>query len=319
MRVRCNVRELQALQEREGIQLKSDTKLWDKDLKSDEATLVEAVIAPNSVLEGKSLTQTRFRHYFGATALAIRHRGEVMHENLEGTELRAGDALLIRIKSENLDQLKQDRAFVIVSEVGLPEFRKQKILPAVAIIVGVVATASLNILPIVVSAIVGCVLLVITGCLTLEEAYKSIEWKVILLLAGVLTLGTGLEKTGAAHLISDLMISTVGVWGPVAVVSAFYLLTSILTETISNNATAALMAPIAIAAADSLGVDARPFLMAITFAASASFMTPVGYQTNTLIYGPGQYTYGDFLRVGTPLNILFWIVATALIPYFWPF
>ena len=208
---------------------------------------------------------------------------------------------------------------MIVSEVDLPEFRKQKILPAVAIIIGVVATASLNILPIVVSAIVGCILLIITGCLTLEEAYKSIDWKVILLLAGVLTLGTALEKTGAAHLISDAMISTVGVWGPVAVVSALYLLTSILTESMSNNATAALMAPIAIAAADSLGVDPRPFLMAVTFAASSSFMTPVGYQTNTLIYEPGQYKYIDFLRVGTPLNIIFWVVATLLIPYFWPF
>jgi di/tricarboxylate transporter len=226
---------------------------------------------------------------------------------------------LIEIKRDHLAQLRDQRDFVIVSEVGLPEFRRHKILPALVIIFGVVLTATLGLLPIVVSAIVGCVLLVLTGCLKSEEAYKAIEWNVIFLLAGVLTLGVALEKTGAALYVSNLIVSTVGVWGPVATVSAFYLLTSLLTETMSNNATAALLAPIAIATAEALGLNPRPFLMAVTFAASASFMTPVGYQTNTLIYGPGQYKFADFLRVGTPLNILFWLLATLLIPRCWPF
>jgi di/tricarboxylate transporter len=319
LRVRCNIHKVQKLQEREGILLKSDTKLWDKDLKSDEITLVEAVIAPNSKLEGKSLIESQFRHDFGATVLAIRHRGEVMHENLEIAPLKAGDVLLLRLKREDLNQLKQDPAFVIVSSPGLPEFRKHKTLPALLIISAVVLTASLNIFPIVVSAILGCILMVLTRCVTLEEAYQSIEWQVIFLLAGVLTLGIALEKTGAALFISNVFVSGIGGLGPTALVSALFLLTMILTNVMSNNATAALLAPIAIGIADSMALNPRPFLMAVTFAASLSFMTPVGYQTNTIIYGPGQYKFSDFLRVGTPLNVLFWILATLLIPKIWSF
>jgi len=319
LRVRCNVEKIKQLQEREGIRMKSDVESREIPVTPSDGIMVEAVIAPNSILDGRSLKDSRFFHRFGAMALAIRHRGEVMHEHLKTTPLQAGDVLLLEVRRENLDDLKERQAFVLVTEVGLPEFRKHKILPAVAIVSGVILTAALGIFPIVVGAIIGAVLLILAKCITLEEAYKAIDWKVIFLLAGVLTLGVALEKTGAASLVSRLLIGSIGAWGPVAIVSVLYLLTSLLTEMMSNNATAALLAPIAIATADSLGLDARPFLMAVTYAASASFMTPVGYQTNTLIYGPGQYKYSDFLRIGTPLNILFWILATLLIPYFWPF
>ena len=188
-----------------------------------------------------------------------------------------------------------------------------------AIVTGVVLAASLKLAPIVVAAVVGAILLILLGCITLDEAYQAIEWKIIFLLAGVLSLGVALDKSGAARMISTQIVSSVGGLGLVALVSAFYLLTSLLTETMSNNATAALLAPIAIATAATLGVNPQPFLVAVTFAASASFMTPVGYQTNTMIYGPGQYKFFDFVRVGTPLNIVFWLLATVLIPVFWKF
>ncbi|MBN1397356.1 MAG: SLC13 family permease [Bacteroidetes bacterium] len=319
LRVAGDVEKLKKLQEREGIKLKASHEFKDNDLQSEDTTLAEAIIAPNSYLEGKSLKQTRFRDTFDVTALAIRRRDNILHTNLNGVKLRAGDALLLEVSNENIENLSEQDAFVFVSEVGLPNYRKRKIFTAVLIAAGVIGTAAMGLLPIVISAICGCVLMVITKCITLDEAYKAIDWKVIFLLAGALTLGVALEKTGAALLISNIIINLLGAFGPIAVVAVLYLLTSILTETMSNNATAVLLAPIAIAAAESLHIDPRPLLMTITFAASASFMTPVGYQTNTMIYGAGQYRFTDFIKVGTPLNIIFWIIATVFIPYFWPF
>jgi di/tricarboxylate transporter len=317
--VRCNAEQIKRLQEREGIALKSEMQWHDKDFESDDTRLMEAVVAPYSVLDGRSVKGIRFKDNFGATVLAIRHNEEVVHDHLNTRILRGGDMLLLKVRKDSFERLRNSPAFVMMSDAGLPTFRTDKLLIALTIVAGVVGAAALNFVPLVISAITGCALLVLTGCLTMEEAYQAVEWKIIFLLAGVLTLGVALEKTGAALLLSNWMIATVGVLGPVALVSAFYLVTSLLTETMSNNATAALLTPIAIAAAQSLDVDPRPFLMAIAFAASASFMTPVGYQTNTLIYGPGQYTFADFLRIGTPLNILFWLLATLLIPVFWPF
>lgn len=319
LRVRADVAKINRLAERAGVELVGRTKWDDGALQSNEAALVEAIIAPGSPLVGQSLKSIRFRQRYDSVVLAIRQGGELRRANLDRVLLRAGDVLLLEARLEAVARLKERDDFVLVSEVGLPTYRRRQMIPALMIVAGVVACAALNIVPIVVGSLVGCVLMVLTRCLTLEESYQAVEWRVVFLLAGVLPLGIALEKTGAALFLSNSIVNTVGVWGPVAVLSAFYLLTSLLTETMSNNATAVLLAPIAIASAQSLGCSPRPFLLAVTFAASASFMTPVGYQTNTLIYGPGRYRFADFLRVGTPLNILYWILASWLIPVFWPF
>jgi len=316
LKVRCGLDSLRKLRERQGVTLRHGE---NHDEITEESAFVEAVIAPGSTLDGRSLKQARFRSRYGLTALAIKHRGHSMRENLEEMILQAGDVLLFKVERNHLEQLGEDKTFVFVSEVEYPTFRRRKVLIAGTIISFVVASAAFNWLPILLSAILGCVLMILTRCLTVEEAYGSVKWNVIFLLGGVLALGKAMEKSGAASMIADYIVETVGRLGPQALVSAFYLLTSILTELMSNNATAALMVPIAISTADALGVDARPFLMAVTFAASAAFMTPVGYQTNAMIYSLGQYRYADFLRVGTPLNLLFWLLATVFIPKFWPF
>ncbi len=319
LKVRCAVEKIRKLQELKGIALKSELEDKNVGKEKEDNLLVEAVVAPNSILVGKSLKQAWFLSVFGATAHAIRHRGTTMRDDLDTTRLYPGDVLLLEVSPASLDYLREHNVFVVVSEVALPTFRKRRMLVALAIICGVVATAALGLLPIEVSAVTGAVLLVLTRCLTLGEATRAIDWEVIFLLAGVLTLGKAMEKTGAAPLLANLLVATIGTWGPAALVSALYLLTSLFTELMSNKATVALLAPIAIATAHSLGVDARPFLMAVTFAGSATFMTPVGHQVNTLIYGPGRFRFTDFLRVGTPLNVMFWVLASLLIPRFWPF
>lgn len=330
LKVRCNVEKIKTLKEREGIALKSDAKFKSledikENKKNDEKVVfVEAVIAPNSPFEGKSVKQLGFRQKYGATVLAIRHRGELMRDKVANTVLRAGDTLLIEVEKDHLPNLQQlelrgRNTFLIVTEVDLPEYRKDKMLTVVLTLVAVIALASLNVMPIMMAAIVGSMFLVLTRCITMEEAYLAIDWKVIFLLAGAISLGVALDTSGAAALISAFLIGIVGSLGPVAIVSILYITTSLLTETMSNNASAVLLAPIAIAASVALEVDARPLLMAIAFAASSSFMTPVGYQTNTMIYGVGGYRFADFLRVGAPLNFIFWMLATFLIPVFFPF
>ena len=319
LRVRCDVKKIQELKDRVGVKLKSNLKLQDEDFQAEDLLLVESIIAPNSRLIGKTIKSSRFRNLYRANALALRHSGQLYHTEFIDIPLKPGDALLLEVRKENLEDLKRDPDFVLVSGVDLPKYRKSKIIPALLIIAGVIATASLNIIPIMISAIIGSVLLVFTKCISLEESYKAIEWNIVFLLGGILSLGIALEKTGTALLIANFTVDLLGAFGPVAIVAAFYLITTIFTSIMSNNASAVLLAPIALAVAESMGISARPLLMAVTFAASASFMTPVGYQTNTMIFGVGQYKFSDFLKVGTPLNILFLIIATIFIPIFFPF
>ena len=318
--VSCEVEALNGLQQKQHIRLKTDMKVQDRDLQERDGALLEVLVPPGSTLVKESLESFDFRAKLGGTAIALRHRGEdeVIHRQVAKTRLLAGDVLLVEVQRERLNQFKSQAEVVVISESQFDRPQRRKMLVASVIFTTVVGLATLNLLPIEIASLAGAVLMVLTGCLTREAAYSALDLKVLALIAGSLSLGTAMEKTGVAAQLGVAIVTNFGSYGPAILISATYLATMILTELISNAATAALMTPLAIASASSVGCDPRPFLIAVMFACSASFMTPIGYQTNTMIYGPGQYRFADFLRVGIPLNLMFWILSSLLIPYFFP-
>lgn len=289
------------------------------ELLSDEAILAEAIISRGSKLIGETLISTRFRDRYGAFAVAIRREGETLYEKLEAVRLRFGDALLILGPRDRISQLQRSQEFLLVSEFDETHQRTSKRLLAVGIIAAVIGLAAFGVWPILVTAVAGAVAMVLSGILTRTEAVESIDMSVIFLLAGVIPLGVAMQNTGAAAWLAEGAVGLVKGMGPSAIVAAVYILTSILTSVMSNNASAILIAPIVIAMAESLGVSPRPFLFAVAYAASASFVTPIGYHVNTMMYGPGGYRFFDYTRVGLPLNLAFIVIATWLIPRFWPF
>ena len=319
LRIQGDLRTINELKGRAGVTFGMSMKWRDEHLHSTDTRLVEAVVGPSSPLAGKSLTESRLRENYGASVLAIRQHGTLRHGQFENITLMPGDALLIDVPNDQIEHLTQQRVFLVVSRAGIPRFDWRKASKAVAIVIAVVVVAATGLLPIVAAAATGALMMVLSGCVSTEEAYGAIEWNVLFLLAGMLSLGAAMEKTGASTMLADGMIDSVGGLGPLALLAAFFGATMLLTEVMSNNATVALLLPIAITTAQAIDVDPRAFMFAVVFAASSSFMTPVGYQTNTMIYGPGQYRFKDFVRVGAPLNLIFWALGTLLIPWFWPF
>lgn len=324
LKIHCDIEKIKELKDEIGISLKSDHDLGDQDLSGEQYTLAEILIGTHTDLKGKTIQEIGFKNRFDALVLAIKHRGEVLHERLNKIKLRTGDILLVEVNKDRLDDFKKMEAadqlpFNLLSEIEMPLIKKNKIIVVVSVLAGVVLLSSLEILPIMVAAIIGVLTVVLTNCISISEAYQAVEWRVIFLLAGAISLGVAMQKSGVALMISEFIIDNFGRLGPVAIISALYLTTSLLTEVMSNNAAAALLVPIAISIAGSLGLSPVPFLMSVAFAASASFMTPIGYQTNTMVYSAGQYRFMDFVRVGTPLNLIFWIIATFIIPQFYPF
>lgn len=320
IRINCDKETLEKIKSTAGIELKADLKWNEENITSEDERLYEALVTPNSFLINKNIKDLNFKKLYNQVlVIGIRHRSDMLNSLLSKTDLRAGDILLLRASEESIQSVENSDDLLLLSETKSKVLNKTKSILTLAVLALIIGLASFEVFPIVVTAVAGGIALIMLGSLSTEQAYKAIDWKVILMIAGVLSMGLALEKTGGSQLIGDSIVESVGQFGPRAVMSSLFALTFIMTNVMSNNATAALLAPIAISIAAALDVDARPMLMAVTFAASLSFMTPMGYQTNTMIYTPGNYKFTDYIKVGTPLNLLLWIVATLGIPYFFPF
>ena len=281
--------------------------------------LLEVMVAPGSRLSGQTLDELDFTRQHEATVLAVHRRGEVLRERLRDVSLTIGDVLLMLAPRAEVEILRRDERLVVLNEREDSRRPPQRALLALLIVTAVIASAALGWLPIVAAAILGGIALVVTRCVGNEQAYQAVDWRVIVLLAGVLPLGIAMQKSGLAQSVASLAVAVGGGLGPLALLAVIYLLTALLTEFMSNNAAAVLVTPIAFSTAVSLGVDPTPFIVAVLFAASTSFSTPVGYQTNMMVYNAGNYRFVDFLRMGLPLNIMFWVLAVILIPRFFPF
>jgi di/tricarboxylate transporter len=288
-------------------------------LETQPTVVMEGVVGPQSRLIGYRIADLNFRRLYNVYILAVHRQGVELREDFSQITLAFGDILLLEGPADGLRRLFERRVLVNLTEPRDRPFRRDKAPIAVAAILTVMVLAAFEVLPIEALALIAASAVVASGCLTAEDAYQAIQWRILLLIFGMLGLGLAMEKTGAASLIVASILPHVSALGPLAVLAMVFLLTSVLTELISNNASAILITPIAIALAVQLGVDPRPFIMAVLFAASASFATPIGYQTNTFVYSAGGYRFTDFLRIGLPLNAIMWASATFLIPIFWPF
>jgi di/tricarboxylate transporter len=289
-------------------------------LEGDGLQLVEVVVAPMARAIGRPLASIDSAWVSRSAPVAIARRADVMHTGLSSLPLAAGDALLLLVAGSDMQALREDVDFILLGERQSPTHPSGRApLLAIAIVVVAVGIAACRILPIEIASLLGAAAMAIFRCVPLDRLYRSVELRVLVLLAAMLPLGLALQSSGAAARVVDSTLHLLPAGDPLLALVVIYGATAICTEFVTNNATAVLMTPIAIAMAAKLGVSPAPFLVAVAFAASTSFSTPIGYQTNTMVYGAGGYTFGDFLRVGLPLNLLFWAVSVWAIPRLFPF
>ena len=286
----------------------------------EDDLIVELVIPPLSSLLREPLMSDELQNDADICIIAIRSRTSYFsYRELQNGRLKIGDILLVQCPRNKLDKIRKSSDFVIIEDIHHAIVDREKAGIATGIFVAVVLAATLGLVDIMICALTGVFLMTFTHCLSLKDAYRSLESQVLLLIVGTLALGLAMQKTGATQFYSDAFLSLFDGKSPHVILFAIILLTSIFTHILSNNATAVLLLPIAISTAVSLGVDTRPFIIGICFGASACYASPIGYQTNLLVYGPGGYRFSDFIKLGLPLNIMVIVLASIFIPVFWPF
>lgn len=316
--VQGSAERLLDLARRQRLETPGEDERREVDLTAGGGRLVEVLVAPRSTLVGRTLRDLNFAKRFDATVLAIQQHDVTVRDRLAGIPLREGDLLLVRGTMPALERLADDPRFIPLAEVQTPAHDRPRAAVAAAIMAGVVLVVSLGVLDIMAAALTGVGLMVFTRCVRVEEIYAEVEWLVLFVLAGLIPLGLALESTGAAALLASGLVTVTSSLGETGLIAAFYVVTAIMTAIVSNAATAVMLTPVAIIAATQAGVNPYALLIAVMFGASASFVTPFGYQTNVLIYAPGGYRFSDFVKVGGVLNLLLLATATLLIPIFWP-
>ena len=295
----------------------SDLRPAFEPIQTSETVIMEGVIGPQSRLIGRSLKGLGLARLYGVYVLAIHRRGENV-TNTQEMRFDVGDTVLLEGPARGMRQLFDDGILNNLTETTERAIRRAKAPIAMVALVAVMGLAALGVLPIAALALIAATAVVALGCLDHQEAYRAIRWDILMLIFGMLALGLAMEKSGAASLLVGHLAEVTAGFGPIAVLAVLYLVTSFLTEIMSNNAAAILLTPIAIGLGAQLGIDPRPFVVAVMFAASASFATPIGYQTNTLVYSAGGYRFSDFLKIGVPLNLVMFAAAMIVIPIFWP-
>ena len=321
--VRGSGENLVKLSNTAGVQLLSDAKVSDTEISAEGQLLVEAIVGPNSRLIGRTLEDIDFRQRFGAFVLAIRRGGELLHDQIARTPLQFADDLLLVVPEERWRQLRHAEDLIIASRSYVETTLSGANAAILVVLPAVVILAATGVVDILKAAILGCISLFVVRALRPTEAYRAVDWSVLLLIAAFVPVGSAMLSTGTAEYLAQGVLRLRDVspdlFTPAMILAVLYLLTSLMTQTISNNATAILMAPIALQLGTDLGVDPRPFLVTVCFAASAGFMTPYGYQTNLMVMGPGNYRFADYLKFGAPLTVMFWLIASAVIPLLWSF
>jgi len=288
-------------------------------LSARSSILVEILLAPGAKFIGKTLRHLRLRRRYGVYPVALHRRSANIADRFESTPLEVGDTLLIEGSPEDLKRLCDDNDLVNVAMPRERAIKKSHAPIAILTMLGVIILATLGVMPIAGLAVIGAGIVLVTQCVEADEAFAAVDWRILSLILAMLGIGAALENTGLVEIIVGAVAPLLAGAPPIIALALVYLLSMTLTETVTNNAVAIVVTPIAISLAQSLGVDPRPFVVAVMFAASASFMTPIGYQTNTLVYSVGGYKFTDYLRLGTPLNALCAVTAVLAIPIFWPF
>jgi di/tricarboxylate transporter len=305
------------MQELLGLKDSNKVTLVDR-VGSRSTTTVEALILPDCRLVGRSLGSLRLRRRYGVYPLAVHRRNQNIGRQLDEVVVRVGDTLLLEGAPDDVRRLAADVDLVDLNEPTDKPFKRERAPLVLLVLAAIVFLSSIDVAPIQILAMLGVVALLVTRTIEPEEAYGAVSAALLVLILAMLVVGEGLERSGAAQMIVDAISPSLAQMSPLAVLFVFYFLTQILTELLSNNAVAVMVTPVAIALAHSLGLDPRPLVVAVMFAATLAFATPIGYQTNTMVYGPGGYKFTDFTRIGLPLNVVTGVVACLLIPVFWP-